>query len=185
MTRGEMPPSTSASAAAKAWRSSVNVSPPASAASKSPSGLSARRIWMSVPGRSLTNCRARPDTTRSSEASRNGRASSSAATASCAPDCASPGSRGHDAALPAAALAAMIVPTFPLAARTRRTAAVGVPRSSAQSKRRSTAASRSERSSATRSIRNVDGPSAAARARYARWRARSKMMGRGGTIALH
>ena len=39
--------------------------------------------------------------------------------------------------------AAMMVPTLPLAASTRRSASVGVPRSSAQSNRRSTAASRS------------------------------------------
>ena len=55
--------------------------PPISAASSRPSGLSARRTWMSVPGRSLTNCRASADTTRSSEPSPNGSASSSAATA--------------------------------------------------------------------------------------------------------
>ena len=68
--------------AAKAWRSSVSVSPPSIAASNSPSGLSARRIWISAPGRSLTNCSASADTTRSSAPSRNGSASSSATTAS-------------------------------------------------------------------------------------------------------
>ena len=43
-TRGETPPSISASAAAKDWRSSVSVSPPSNAASSSPSALIARRI---------------------------------------------------------------------------------------------------------------------------------------------
>ena len=56
------------------------MSPPSSAARNRPSGLSARRIWMSAPGRSLTNCSASAETTRSSDASRNGSASSSAAT---------------------------------------------------------------------------------------------------------
>ena len=46
------------------------VSPPSSAARNSPSGFSARRIWISVPGRSLTNCSASADTTRSSEPAR-------------------------------------------------------------------------------------------------------------------
>ena len=42
--------------------------------------MSARRIWISVPGKSFTNCSASADTTRSSEPSANGKASSSAAT---------------------------------------------------------------------------------------------------------
>ena len=71
-------------------------------------------------------------------------------------------------ARPRAALTAMIVPTLPLAASARRSASVGVPRSTAHSNRRSTVASRSDKSSATRSIRKVAGPSAAARARRAR-----------------
>ena len=54
-TRGDTPPSHSASAAAKHCRSSVSVSPPIIAASNSPSGRSARRICVSTPGRSLTN----------------------------------------------------------------------------------------------------------------------------------
>ena len=66
--------------AAKASRNSVRLSPPIIAASNRPSGLSARRIWISVPGRSLTNCSAKADTTRSSEPSAKGSASSSAAT---------------------------------------------------------------------------------------------------------
>src|SRR6516164_369595 len=199
-TRGEMPSSISASAAAKAWRNSVSVSPPASAASNSPSGLSARRIWMSVPGRSLTNWSASADTTRSSEASRKGSVSSSAATTNCTPSIPSlvrspwPGRspcamlsrtrRRATAAPPASASAAMMVPTFPLAASTRRTASVGVPRSSAHSKRRSTVARRSDRSSATRSIRKVEGPSAAARIRCVRWRRRSKTRGCAETISF-
>src|SRR5215471_7997010 len=197
-TRGEMPSSISASAAAKAWRNSVSVSPPASAASNSPSGLSARRIWMSVPGRSLTNWSASADTTRSSEASRKGSASSSAATRSCASSVRSlvrscsrsavatvSRAQWREAAVsPARASAAMMVPTFPLAASARRTASVGVPRSSAHSKRRSTVARRSDRSSATRSIKKVDGPSVAARRREARWRRRSKTRGSGETIAF-
>ena len=43
-----------------------------------PSGFRARRIWRSVPGRSFTRCRERPETTRSREASAKGSASSSA-----------------------------------------------------------------------------------------------------------
>src|SRR5215831_10668031 len=193
-TRGEMPSSISASAAAKAWRNSVSVSPPASAASNSPSGLSARRIWTSVPGRSLTNWSASADTTRSSEASRKGSASSSAATTSCASSIPSlvcspcsmlPRTRRRETSAPlASASATMMVPTLPLAASTRRTASVGVPRSSAHSKRRSTAAKRSDKSSATRSIRKVEGPSAAARIRCVRWRRRSKTRGCAKTISF-
>ena len=66
-TRGDTPPSHSASAAAKDCRSSVSVSPPIIAASNSPSGFSARRICASTPGRSLTNCSASADTARSSD----------------------------------------------------------------------------------------------------------------------
>ena len=54
--------------------------------------------------------------------------------------------------------AATMIPTLPLAASTRRTASVGVPRSTARSNGRSTADSRSPSSSATRSIRKVSGP---------------------------
>ena len=49
----------------------MSVSPPSSAARNSPSGLSARRIWTSAPGRSLTNCSASAETTRSSVAGRH------------------------------------------------------------------------------------------------------------------
>ena len=76
-TRGETPPSISASAAANDWRNSVSVSPPSKARKEQPSGFSARRICISVPGKSLTNCSASAETTRSSEPSANGRRSSS------------------------------------------------------------------------------------------------------------
>ena len=69
-TRGDTPPSISASAAANACAQLGEASPPISAARNRPSGLSARRIWISAPGRSLTNCSASADTTRSSEPSR-------------------------------------------------------------------------------------------------------------------
>ena len=75
------------------------------------------------------------------------------------------------------ASAATMVPTLPLAASVRRTASVGVPRSTASSKRRSTAARRSDKSSAAWSIRKVAGPGAAARARRARSKRRSKTVG--------
>ena len=71
-----------------------------------------------------------------------------------------------------------IVPTR-LARSPRRTASVGVPRSTAISKVRSTADRRSAISSATRSSRNVAGPIAAARARRARSKRRSKITGCG------
>ena len=76
-TRRPAPPDSSASAATSAWRSSVRVAPPNTAAMNSPSGFSARRIWISVPGRSLTQCRARLETTRSRLSGANGSASSS------------------------------------------------------------------------------------------------------------
>ena len=76
------------------------------------------------------------------------------------------------------ATTAAMVPTS-AGDRARRTASVGVPRSAAMSKVRSTADSRSAISSATRSIRNVAGPSAAARARRARNKLRSKITGCG------
>ena len=85
--------------------------------------------------------------------------------------------RAIGSSTPASAVAATIVPILSLSASARRTASVGVPRSTAHSNRRSTAAKRSEKSSARRSIRNVDGPSAAARARRARRSRRSKMSG--------
>ena len=127
-----------------------------SAASSKPSGLSARRIWASAPGKSFTNCNASAETTRSSEPSANGKASSSAATAR-------PLSRR------VCAEAAITVPTLPLAASTLRNAPAGVPRSTARSKRRSTAPSRSPSSPATRSRRNVAGSRAARR-----WRRRNR-----------
>src|SRR6185369_13735565 len=118
---------------------------------------------MSVPGKSLTNCSASADTTRSSAPSANGSISSSTATLSG--PCASR----------AAGSAATMLPTLPASAR--RTASVGVPRSTTRSNCRSTAAIRSAISGATRSSRNVAGPSARARSRRARSRVRSKMVG--------
>ena len=79
-TRGEAPPLISASATIQASRSSFSVDPPSSEASSSPSGFSARRICTNAPGRSLTSWSERPETTRSSEASAKGSASSSATT---------------------------------------------------------------------------------------------------------
>ena len=163
-TRGEAPPSTSASAAANAWRNSASVSPPTKAARNRPSGLSARRICTSAPGRSLTNCSASPVTTRSREASRNGNRSSSATSTDV---------RVSACAAPARGVAAMIRPTAPATRMERRTASVGVPRSTTTSKVRRTAESRSAMSSATRSRRNVTGPSARARRRRCASSARS------------
>ena len=121
----------SLSAWAKASRSSLKLSPPISAANSKPSGLSARRIWISVPGRSLTNCSASAETTRSSEASAKGRASSSAAM------------RGNTCRAARVRVVATIDATLPFADSARRTASFGVPRSMTRSKRRSTAPSRS------------------------------------------
>ena len=90
-TRGEAPPLISASAASQASRSSCIVAPPSSEASSSPSGFKARRICTSAPGRSLTSCSDRPETTRSREASAKGSASSSATTRQ--PGCAEPAAR--------------------------------------------------------------------------------------------
>src|SRR6185437_15203086 len=164
--RGEIPPSRSLSAAANASRNSASVSPPARAARNNPSGLRARRICTSAPGRSLTNCSASADTTRSSAPSANGRISSSTATR------ANVASRRS-----AAGSAAMIVATLALAAMARRTASVGVPRSTARANVRNTADSRSARSAATRSSRNVSAPSVCARRLRARNSRRSKMVG--------
>ena len=154
-TRGEAPPSISLSAAAKDCRSSVSVSPPISAARNNPSGLSARRICTSTPGRSLTNCNASAETTRSNAASRNGSASSSADNSGRRRACLR---RRHRIGAPRSS------PTEPRRASAARTASPGVPRSSARSNRRSTAASRSARSSATRSSKNVAGPNQPPRA---------------------
>src|SRR5216683_717205 len=119
---------------------------------------------MSAPGRSLTNCSASAETTRSSEPSRNGSASSSAATAgaSCAVT---------------SGLAAISVPMEVSPVNAARTASVGVPRSTAISNCRRTAPRRSARSAATRSIRNVSAPSARARRLRPRNKGRSKMIG--------
>ena len=62
---GLVPPVVSASASRNARRNSINVSPPSIAARNRPSGFKARRICTSAPGRSLTQCSARPDRTRS------------------------------------------------------------------------------------------------------------------------
>ena len=70
-TRGEIPPSTSLSAAANAEIRSGCPPPINAAAITRP--VSVRRIWISAPGRSLTNCSASADTTRSSESSANGK----------------------------------------------------------------------------------------------------------------
>src|SRR5262249_23252317 len=101
-----------------------------------------------------------------------GSASSSAATAS--------GPARAPERVSISASAATTVATLPLAASTRRSASVGVPRSTAHSNRRSTTARRSAKSSATRSMRKVDAPSFAARAPRARNRRRSKIGGAGG-----
>src|SRR5947209_3609889 len=159
-TRGETPPSISDSAAAKDSRSSVSVSPPSSAASNSPSGFSARRIWISAPGRSFANCSASAETTRSSEPSRSGSVSSSATTSAS----------GDDATR-------YRCPIDVMPSTAVRAASAGVPRSTAVSNSRSTAPRRSARSDATRSIRNVSKPSARARAWRRRNSARSKTRG--------
>ena len=74
------PPSSSSSARSSASRSSASVAPPGSAARNRPSGFSTRPICSSVPGRSLTQCRLKQDSTRSKRPAANGSSSSSAAT---------------------------------------------------------------------------------------------------------
>ena len=69
-TRGLRPPSISLSAAASAWRSCHSVPPPSMAPRNSPSGFRMRPIWISVPGRSLTQCSAMALSTRSKRAAR-------------------------------------------------------------------------------------------------------------------
>src|SRR5205085_567133 len=133
-TRGDTPPSSSASAAAKHCRSSLSVSPPIIAASNSPSGFNARRICASTPGRSLTNCNASADTTRSNASCCNGRTScGSPRTSRCVKD-------------------------LRRSASGFRKASPGVQMSAALAKSRFTAASLSAMSSATRSSRKVTGP---------------------------
>ena len=61
-----------------AARSSVSVAPPRIAPRKRPSGFSAWRIWISAPTRSLVQCSASDETTRSRLAGANGSRSSSA-----------------------------------------------------------------------------------------------------------
>ena len=80
-TRGAAPPVSTASASVKACRSSPSVPSAGRLASSNPSGRSARRNWISAPGRSLTQCSDRLATTRSKLPAANGRNSSSAATA--------------------------------------------------------------------------------------------------------
>jgi hypothetical protein len=63
-TRIAAPPRVSSSAARRERRSSVSVRPPSAMPMNSPSGFSARRIWISAPGRSLTQCRLRAETIR-------------------------------------------------------------------------------------------------------------------------
>src|SRR6516162_8901602 len=79
---------------------------------------------MSVPGRSLTNCT--PSILSLVRSPWPGRSPCAMLSRT---------RRRATAAPPASASAAMMVPTFPLAASTRRTASVGVPRSSAHPKR--------------------------------------------------
>ena len=69
-TRGLSPPSTASSASASDWRNSFSVSPPSITASSRPSGFSARRSWVSAPGRSLTQCSASRLVTRSKRRAR-------------------------------------------------------------------------------------------------------------------
>ena len=64
-TRGLAPPVSVASLAVSAVRSSPSVPSAGMLASSSPSGCSACRSWISAPGRSVTQCKARLATTRS------------------------------------------------------------------------------------------------------------------------
>ena len=87
--RGAAGRPSAASAARSARRSRGRLPAPRKAARNRPSGRSARRIWISAPGKSLTVSSAPAETIRSNEAAAKGRRSSS------------PSERGHpQAALP-------------------------------------------------------------------------------------
>ena len=74
-TRGEAPPVSSDSASGEALAEFGQRLAAEEAARNRPSGFSARRIWARAPGRSLTQCSASAETTRSRLAGREGQAS--------------------------------------------------------------------------------------------------------------
>src|SRR5205807_2316885 len=76
------PPSRSSSAACQASRNSARVPKPSMAARNKPSGFRQRLAWISVPGRSLTQCSDSTLSTASKLSAANGSSSSSAASRS-------------------------------------------------------------------------------------------------------
>ena len=146
----------SASAASRLSRSSASVPAPAMAPRKSPSGLSARRIWISMPGMSFSSCSDSSDTARSMLSGSSGTWPGAATMPRLA---AEEGRVGLDAD----GLVRLAGGEHRVAARpvSRRTA----PQPSGN--RRSTVASRSARSSAARAIRKSAPGDGAPRARGA------------------
>ena len=158
-----MPPRNSASVSASAVRSAPKLGRPGRLARNSPSGASARRIWISAPGRSFTQWSEREATTRSKAPSAKGRNSSSAATAKPPPRAAMPGARSAETmkGMPRAASFGATKPR--------------PPRSSARVKRRVVSSSLSSSLSAASSRMGATRSTCAtARARRRATRARSK-----------
>ena len=154
--RGVTPPVSSASAASRLSRSSASVPEPARTPRNSPSGLSVRRIWISMPGMSFSSCSDSSETAR-------------------------PRLSGSSGTWPGAAIMPSLSPSSALSASTRRiSVALPAPRTASsaavvwQNSRaalpncRSTVARRSPRSSAARCMRKSAPGTARARARRLR-----------------
>src|SRR5690606_830245 len=137
----------------------------------SPSGFSARRIWISVPTTSLVQCSATLETARSRLCGANGSRSSSIATRSVRRPASMASDRSVSISRPTREAAS-------LAAKASRKAPVRAPRSTATGNSRRMASSRLTTSLAARALRKpASSKAAAARVRRLRCRSRSKMRG--------